>query len=199
MSLVNTLVSEIWGFRIRKKGESIRMAKDKEFYARMQGMLYAFNKAKSEGLEALERDIRKRNLLKLPLTMTEKEMDHIFGELSLNLYHNSMTAVAYTLHNDYGFGKKRLQEFKKRFDRNVQYTMDLDYMGEHYVKLEDFAAEMNEKFQLNIDVPRVAACQDTHDKSDQNYGRCHVNTVIRELRTNGYSAAADFLKQKLEV
>ena len=38
----------------------IKMARDRFYEARMQGMIYAFNKAKEEGIEALERDMKKR-------------------------------------------------------------------------------------------------------------------------------------------
>ena len=40
------------------------MAKDKDYDLRMQGMIYALNLAKKDGIEALERDIRTRNVLK---------------------------------------------------------------------------------------------------------------------------------------
>ena len=64
------------------------MAKDKFYESRMQGMIYALNKAKKEGVEALERDIKKRNLLKLPLTMTESQMNEVYETLAANIYNN---------------------------------------------------------------------------------------------------------------
>ena len=121
------------------------MARDKFYEARIIGYIAAFQKAKKEGIEALERDIKKRNIVRADLNIPERSMDELFGELSKNLYHNTMTAVAWTLHDVYGFGKKRILDFKKAFDKTVKDTLDLDYMGEHYVKLEDFAVELNER------------------------------------------------------
>lgn len=174
------------------------MAKrDKEFEARMQGMIYALNKVREEGIEGLERDMKKRNLLKLPLNVTEKKMHEYFGIISKNLYNNALTSVAYTLHNDYGFGMKRISEFKKAFDKNVQATLDLDYLGGHYVRLEDFAIEMNEKFNLGIDINRVASCQEVYDNGEEKYKMCNVEKVIQELRENGFKDAAVFIEDKL--
>ena len=47
----------------------------KEFEYRMQGMIYALNIAKKEGIEALESDIRKRGLLRAPMKFTQKDID----------------------------------------------------------------------------------------------------------------------------
>ena len=63
------------------------MSRDKEYEARMQGMIYALNKAKTEGVEALERDIRKRNITKIVMNVPEKEMYRIFAELGENVRH----------------------------------------------------------------------------------------------------------------
>lgn len=174
------------------------MAKDKLYEARMQGILYAHGVVKKEGIEALERDIKKRNLLKLPLRITEKEIDNWFKETSSNMYNNMLTAVAYTLHNDFGFGRKRISDFKESYDKNVKYTLDLDYMGEHYVRLEDFALDMNEKYNLGIDVNRVAASQEYHDIKDEEYRKCKVDRVIKELAEAGFKEAADFISRKLD-
>ena len=125
-------------------------------------------------------------------------MHEYFGIISQNLYNNALTAVAYTLHCDYGFGPKRIKEFKKAFDKNVQATLDLDYLGSHYVKLEDFAVEMNEKFNMGIDINRVATCQENYDKGDKGYKMCNIEKVLRELKENGFKDAAMFLEKRID-
>ena len=173
------------------------MARDKFYEARIAGYIAAYQKVKQEGVEALKKDIEKRNLLKMDLNVTEKQMDEVYRELSANLYNNTITSVAWTLHNVFGFGKKRIIEFKKEFDRTVQDTLDLDYMGEHYVKLEDFAVELNEKYDLGIEIPRVAFCQDSHDEKEERYHMCKAERVISELREKGFEDAAAFLEEKI--
>lgn len=170
--------------------------RDIEFEGRMQGMISAYNLAEAEGLDALLADIKKRNILKAPIKVTAKEMDEFYRRVADNIYNNMFMVVLYTLHDKYRFGAKRLKEFTARFDKNVGDTMNLDYMGEHYVRLEDYAVELNEKFNLGIDVNLVALSQDSYDEKDYRYGRCKVSTVIAELRDNGFFDAAEFLEKK---
>ena len=125
-------------------------------------------------------------------------MKNFYNNVSENVYHNMITAVYFTLHDTFGFGKKRLENFMIAFNKNVMATRDFDYIGEHYVKMEDYAIEMKEKFNLDIDVERVAACSDLTDRDDENYRRCKVDSVIRELKENGFADAAEFLEKMLE-
>lgn len=173
------------------------MARDRLYEARICGYLAAFQKAKEEGLEALERDIKKRNILKADLNLKEKDMDAFFNEISRNLYNNTLTSVAWTLHTVFGFGKKRIIDFKKAFDKTVQYTLDLDYLGGHFVKLEDFAVELNEMYDLGIDVARVAYCQDSHDEKDKNFRMCKIDLVLETLYEGGFKDAAVFIENKI--
>lgn len=174
------------------------MAKrDKEWEARMQGMIYAYNLVKEGGKEALELDMKRRNFLKAPMKFTTTQMQEFYHEISSNLYNNMLTAVCYTLNDNFGFGPKRIKDFKAAFDKNVENTLDLDYMGSHYVKLEDYAVELNEKFNMGIDVSRVAMSQDSYDEKDSKYGMCKVDTVLKELREGGFTDAAEFLEKKI--
>lgn len=174
------------------------MAKrDRDYENRMAGYISAYNLAKKEGIEALEKDLRMRNLLKVDLKVPGKLLKENFEELSKNLYNNTLTAVAWTLHTTFGFGKERIMKFKKAFDKEVQYTLDLDYLGGHYVKLEDYAKELNSKYDLGIDVIRTAVCQDMQDESNENFRMCKIDRVLQELRENGFKDAAVFIEKKL--
>ena len=47
----------------------------KEFEYRMQGMIYALNIAKKDGVDGLEADIRKRGFTRAPLKFSQKDID----------------------------------------------------------------------------------------------------------------------------
>lgn len=174
------------------------MARDKEYEVRMQGMIYALNKAKTEGVEALERDIRKRNITKIIMNVPEKEMDRIFAELGENLRNTVFTLVFTALYDVFGFRDKRLKKFRDYVNKLFNDILDLDYMGEHYVRLEDFAIEMNEKYNMGIDLKRVIVCQGLHDKEDKRYHMMKAERVIQELKKAGFEDAANFLEAKLD-
>lgn len=173
------------------------MARDKEWEARMQGMNYAYNIAKNDGVDVLEKEIKRRNILKLPLNMPAKNVEKYYNAIRANVYNNMLTAMLYAMHDTFGFGKKRLDRLKSAFDKLVASALDLDYMGEHYVKLEDFAVELNEKYDVGIVIDVVSATQDAFDDGREEFRSCKVDRVIRELRENGFCDAAEFLNKKM--
>lgn len=70
-------------------------------------------------------------------------------------------------------------------------------MGEHYVELKDYAIELNKKYNLGIDVDLIAACQDAHDEKDEKYRMAKLDIILKELESNGYKDAAEFLQGKI--
>ena len=175
------------------------MAKrDRDYEQRMMCYISALNKVEKEGVEALRRDVKNRNLLKVDVRVPESQMREIYDSLSANVYNNMLVAILYVIHDNYQFGKVRLKKVRDAFDKLVMDTMDLDYMGQHYVRLEDFAIELNEKYDLGIDISRVAACEEDFDARRPDYHYCHVDTVLKELRENGFKDAAEFLEKKLD-
>lgn len=172
--------------------------RDKEHEWRMQGMLFAATIAKEEGIDALEADIKKRGITKAPITIKQKEIDAFVDYCSKNLYANMYAVFAYALHEIYGFGGDRLKRLKVYIDKMINDVFDLDYMGEHYVRLEDFAIDMNEKYDLGIDIDAVASCQTLADeKPGSNYHVGNVNRIIEVLNGAGYTEAAEFLSKKI--
>lgn len=174
------------------------MARDKLYEMYMSGKISALNIVKKDGIEALERDIRKRNITKIIMDIPEKEIDRIFVELGENLRSTVMTIVYTVLYDVFDFRKVRLHRFKDGFNKIFNDVFDLDYMGEHYVRLEDFAIEMNEKYNMGIDLRRVIVCQDLQDKEDKRYHMMKAERVIQELKAAGFEDAAKFLEAKLD-
>lgn len=174
------------------------MAKrDKEYEARMQGMLYSVNVVKESGLEALEKDINKRGVLKAPLAYTDKQIDEFWKQLSENLYATMTCVTGMVLHDEFGFGKQRLHKFREEFQKATNASLDLDWLGEHYVTLEDYAVELNEKCNLGLDVARIAVCQESHDKGNAKYKMADISHVLAELKEHGFEDAAEFLERKM--
>lgn len=173
------------------------MAKrDKEYEARMQGMLYAANLVKRDGLEALESDIKKRGLLKTPLAYTDKQIDEFWKELSSNLYATMTCVTGMVLHDSFGFGKQRLHKFREEFLKATKISLDLDWLGQHYATLEDYAVYLNGKYDLGLDVARISVCQESHDEKE-NYRMANIDRVLSELKSNGYEEAAEFLERNI--
>ncbi len=171
---------------------------NKDFELRMQGMLYALKIAKEGGIEALEKDIKRRGILNAPIKFSGKQLREYYEYVSKNVFENMFCAVAYTLYDSFGFGEKRLKRVQEEFKRNVSPVMDLDYMGQHYIRLRDYALELNRKYNLGIDINRIAACEDGQDQRDGRTRMCQTDRVLAVLREEGFTKAAEFLEKKLE-
>jgi hypothetical protein len=83
------------------------MGRDKEWEARMQGMIYAYNLVKQGGMEALEQDMKRRNFLRAPMKFTAKQMEEIYNGMAAKVYNNMLTGMLYAIHDTFGFGKIR--------------------------------------------------------------------------------------------
>lgn len=173
------------------------MAKDKTFEWRMQGMIYAYKMAKENGLKALEQDIKRRNVLKADIVYKDSQLQEFWDSLSRNIYTNMLTSVLWVLYDKYGFRKERLHKFKRFYDEAVQIAIDLDYMGEHYVTLTDYAVELNEKYHMGLDTEIVAYCEECNDKSNPKFQNSeYIDGVIHTLVAAGYVDAAQYLEGK---
>lgn len=165
----------------------------KEFTWRMEGMLFALAIAKKEGIEALEKDIKLRGFLRMPINYTMQDAK----EFHQNLMATTMTVWAYTLNSVFGFGKKRLERLRDAFEENTHTMMDFDYLGNHYVTLGDYAAYLNEKYNYGLDEKRVRRCQETSTTEKTNKHMAHITIVLKELRDGGFEDAAAFLEKKM--
>lgn len=174
------------------------MAKvNKEFQWRMEGMVTAYKIVSENGLEALKKELQMRNFLKIDLWAKKGEVDALHRTVSENVYVSMLTTVMFILHDTFGFEKKELDLMKLEFDKKVEDISNLDWMGEHYVRFEDYGRYLNEKFGYEFDVDRVAALQDIQDEQDKRVRKCDVDRVIKELKENGYKEAAVWLEKKV--
>ncbi len=174
------------------------MAKvSKEFEWRMQGILYAHKLVKEQGIEALEEDIRMRGFFSVPLALGKAERENFVLNVSTNLYATTLASVCMVLHDHMGFGKKRLHRFKGWFDEITKAVFEFDKIGQHYVKLEDYAAFLNESYGLGLDVERIAACQDTSSDERENRNKADVDALIKDLREAGFEDASEWLAKKV--
>lgn len=169
---------------------------NKETQWRMEGMLYALKVAKEKGVEALEKEIKTRGFFKLSIGISQKEWDEVLDYLVKNLHSTYKTVTGMVLHDEFGFGKKRLSDFEILFDKKTRDAVEFDYLGQHYVTMEDYAAELTKKYEMHIDMERVKLCQEQY-KGEDLKNMADVNELIKVLREGGYEDAAQFIENKI--
>ena len=176
------------------------MAKiDKSFQWRMEGMHFAYNIAKNKGVDALLQEIKRRGLLKVDITCSPSKMQEQWNAIKDNMLNNIMACTLWTLWNEFGFGKVRLSRFKNAFDRHAQNAVDLDYLGEHYVMLYEYAEELNRQHGIELDVDLIKQSQIQLDSMNNYTGRCKLSRVLEVLEEYGFDDAAECLRNKIFV
>ena len=131
------------------------------------------------------------------LVYSKGQIDGWWDELSTNLYATMTTVAGMVLREHFGFGKQRLLKFRNEFQNTTKSALDLDYLGSHYVTLEDYANELNEQFDMGIDVSRVRNCQGSYDDTDAKFRTVKLDKVLEELKAGGFEDAAQFLEKKV--
>ncbi len=165
---------------------------------RNEGMAYALKIAERHGIEELRQQVKLRGYFQATVKFTPEEMTQTIDNIAERIYNNMLTMVYAVMHDKHGWRKKRLLDFKRDFDEKVHVVGDLDGMGHHYAKFEDYAIEANKLYDLGIDIEKVREAQRNNDENDRANGiAVEADSVIGWLRKNGYSDAADAVKKEV--
>ncbi len=163
----------------------------------MEGMLFAHKIVKEKGLEALTKEIKMRNILKLDLWARKGEIEEAHNNIATNCYQTVMVTMLYTLCDTFGFGKGRLHKFKNAFDKHTEDIVDLDRWGEHYATFQEYAKFLTEKHEFDFDKEMIKEIEINTDSNNPFYKRCEFSGIYDLLVANGYEDAAVFLAEKI--
>ena len=89
--------------------------KNKEMEYFRAGMERAYRLYKEEGPDALEKEIKFRNITGVNSRLTAKEIDTGIHEIKSLTIETVLTMAMGTLYSEFGFGKKRLERFRDVF------------------------------------------------------------------------------------
>lgn len=106
--------------------------------ARLQGMDYAFRQIKKEGLDEFEKELRWRMNHGISLRLTQKELDKSSIEFKQQFVAMTVCVAILVLHDEFGFGKKRLKQFENR------YNVKSDSLLSDYVNWDDYVGLVSE-------------------------------------------------------
>ena len=129
--------------------EEIRMARmSKEEQARREGMAYALRFAREKGLDALEADLKMRNAIDLPLRVSKADLDKFSDNVKYNTVLYVKILMAVTMHDEFGFGNKRIKQMFERFDNKAE------YIAEDYSTWEEQISIIAEECGIDMDSER---------------------------------------------
>lgn len=98
------------------------------------GLLTANDIVKKEGQKALEDEIKFRNITKVRIPLTAKEIDAGTGGVKNYVVQTIGIVAMMALRNEYDWGKKRLRRFLNRFKLDTECLMEKDLVSwEDYI------------------------------------------------------------------
>jgi hypothetical protein len=100
---------------------------------RNDGLLMAYKIAKEGGIEALEKEIRYRNISGISLNLTQKEIKEASYTANLRATEVAITISLLTLMDEFCFSKFQANKFKDSFDRKVEDVLNNDSSLEEYL------------------------------------------------------------------
>lgn len=87
--------------------------------ARRDGMGYALKIVREKGIEGLEEEVKFRNISKVSVAMSDEEYKELVNAITADSIDAIAIIATLTLHDEFGFGEKRVKQFKNRF--NLKY------------------------------------------------------------------------------
>lgn len=118
----------------------------KEEVCRREGMAYALKIAREKGVDALEEECKFRGATQIPLSVSRKACDEVITKIKMNTIDTVSILSAMTLRDEFGFGKKRIGQFAKRFSDKAECIMD------NYATWEDQIAILKEECGLDFNI-----------------------------------------------
>ena len=122
------------------------MSESKEEQARREGMSYALRYAREHGLDALEADLKKRGAYNIPVRIDDKALQEFTDNAKNMMLDTILILASVTLHDEFGFGRERLNRFKKRFNFKAE------CIGENYTDWNDQISILKEECGLEYSI-----------------------------------------------
>ena len=127
------------------------MAKrDDLLQGRAEGMAFALRIAREGGVEALEREIRMRNIWGLQVNVPMKDIQEIKTKITLRVIDIIRVVALLTLRDEFGFGRDRGIRFLKRFDLKVDCISSED--DGQSVTLEDYINLVKDEMGISLKI-----------------------------------------------
>lgn len=129
------------------------MAKrDDYMLGRSEGMAFALKIAKEGGVEALEKEIRMRNIWGLhQISVSKKDLEEIKDKVTARTVSIVECVALLTLRDEFGFGRQRGLRFMERFEGKIQCVIG-DPADGQTVSLDDYVRAVQEEMGIKIEI-----------------------------------------------
>lgn len=173
----------------------MKMSDRKTYSQRLEGMEYALRVANKYGVKALENEVKVRGAHFIPLEVSREATGQITAFLADRILQTFQATTLYTLCEEFGFGKKRLERFSDAFGYYCDMVSDLNPFGGHYAKISDYADYLNQKYGIGFNLETILQVE--KENQGENERMACVDYVLGFLRDHGFPEAAECMEQYL--
>lgn len=111
---------------------------------RQDGLLLALKIVKEGGVEALEEEIRFRNITGIHTALSRKDLNEASEKIKARTVDTLTVLSVVTVRDEFGFGKQRLQRFVDRMN------LKADCLLSDMVTWEDFIKDIEEDIGIKL-------------------------------------------------
>ena len=123
------------------------MNKEAEYSrGRNDGLALALRIVREGGPAELERECRMRGAMGVNTSLARKELDKATEKIKLQIIDAMLIMCVAVLQDEFGFGTKRLQRFKEKFDEGTGYLI------EGYAEWEDYIDSIKDQLGLELGI-----------------------------------------------
>ena len=118
----------------------------KEAIARLDGMDYALRRIREKGIEDFEREMRWRNENGISLPLTQQTINEGSWKIKARTIDTTLCMAMLVLHDEFGFGKAKLERFRERFNLKTA------CMGDDMVSWGDFRKILKDECGIEMEI-----------------------------------------------
>ncbi len=127
------------------------MGFNKEYRAELQGMSYAYRYAKEHGIEELEKEMKRRGAMEVTTKIPRSVVKKAEEQISATTIQTVCLLAIVCIHDCFGIGPKRMQDFMDKFAIRTQCLLDGD------VFWEDIQEQAMKELGMDINISELVS------------------------------------------
>lgn len=117
-----------------------------EAKARIAGMEYALRRIRETSIEEFEREMKWRNENGISLPLTQQTINEGSWKIKARTIDTTLCMAMLVLHDEFGFGKAKLERFRERFN------LKTSCMGDDMVSWSDFRKILKDECGIEMEI-----------------------------------------------
>lgn len=171
---------------------------------RIEGALWALKIAEKEetaeeGLEALRKELKFRNITMFPMELPRDEIEKVRVQLAGRILNTMMVVLLQVFEEEYDWRGKRLHRLAYLFNKySAQYLAE-DPFGERYINMSDMAQYFKEEYGINFNAEALDDMVDIEElREKRRVKRVQWDMIEKHLK-NSHPEALEHLRKVLEI